>query len=45
MPSPTNSPCELDLVDDVVRPTEGVRNVRSFPYFGIHTHRFLWDVG
>ncbi|MFJ4686952.1 Lrp/AsnC family transcriptional regulator [Streptomyces sp. NPDC088789] len=35
----------LDFVNDVVRPIEGVRDVRSFPYFGIHTHRFLWDVG
>ncbi|MET7486480.1 Lrp/AsnC family transcriptional regulator [Streptomyces sp. NPDC005538] len=35
----------LDFVNDVVRPVEGVRNVQSFPYFGIHTHRFLWDVG
>jgi Lrp/AsnC family transcriptional regulator for asnA, asnC and gidA len=35
----------LDFVNDVVRPIEGVRGVRSFPYFGIHTHRFLWDVG
>ncbi|MFF8941447.1 Lrp/AsnC family transcriptional regulator [Streptomyces sp. NPDC014864] len=35
----------LDFVNDVVRPVEGVRHVQSFPYFGIHTHRFLWDVG
>ncbi|MEU0007331.1 Lrp/AsnC family transcriptional regulator [Streptomyces sp. NPDC006314] len=35
----------LDFVNDVVRPTEGVREIQSFPYFGIHTHRFLWDVG
>ncbi|MEV6053773.1 Lrp/AsnC family transcriptional regulator [Streptomyces sp. NPDC052107] len=35
----------LDFVNDVVRPLEGVREVQSFPYFGIHTHRFLWDVG
>ncbi|MEV8540850.1 Lrp/AsnC family transcriptional regulator [Streptomyces sp. NPDC051572] len=35
----------LDFVNDVVRPVEGVRSVQSFPYFGIHTHRFLWDVG
>ncbi|MFF5158518.1 Lrp/AsnC family transcriptional regulator [Streptomyces sp. NPDC000348] len=35
----------LDFVNDVVRPVEGVREVRSFPYLGIHTHRFLWDVG
>ncbi|MFF8378414.1 Lrp/AsnC family transcriptional regulator [Streptomyces sp. NPDC015661] len=35
----------LDFVNDVVRPVEGVTAVESFPYFGIHTHRFLWDVG
>ncbi|MEU6224526.1 Lrp/AsnC family transcriptional regulator [Streptomyces sp. NPDC047042] len=34
----------LDFVNDVVRPVEGVAAVESFPYFGIHTHRFLWDV-
>lgn len=34
----------LDFVNDVVRPVEGVAGVESFPYFGIHTHRFLWDV-
>jgi Lrp/AsnC family transcriptional regulator for asnA, asnC and gidA len=35
----------LDFVNDVVRTVEGVSGVQSFPYFGIHTHRFLWDVG
>ncbi|WP_055589085.1 Lrp/AsnC family transcriptional regulator [Peterkaempfera griseoplana] len=35
----------LDLVNDVVRPIDGVTGVETFPYFGIHTHRFLWDVG
>ncbi|MGW9024186.1 Lrp/AsnC family transcriptional regulator [Streptomyces sp. NPDC055722] len=35
----------LDFVNDVVRAAEGVEGVRSFPYFGIHTHRFLWHVG
>ncbi|WP_371673530.1 Lrp/AsnC family transcriptional regulator [Streptomyces sp. NBC_00289] len=35
----------LDFVNDVVRPVDGVRQIQSFPYFGIHTHRFLWDVG
>jgi Lrp/AsnC family transcriptional regulator, regulator for asnA, asnC and gidA len=34
----------LDFINDVVRPVEGVSAVTSFPYFGIHTHRFLWDV-
>lgn len=35
----------LDFIHDVVREVEGVRRVQNFPYFGIHTHRFLWDVG
>ncbi|MFF9275967.1 Lrp/AsnC family transcriptional regulator [Streptomyces griseosporeus] len=35
----------LDFVNDAVRPLEGVRQVQPFPYFAIHTHRFLWDVG
>ena len=35
----------LDFVNDVVRPIEGIRRIQSFPYFGIHTHRFLRDVG
>ncbi|WP_042397488.1 Lrp/AsnC family transcriptional regulator [Streptacidiphilus carbonis] len=34
----------LDFINDVVRPVEGVTAVENFPYFGIHTHRFLWDV-
>jgi Lrp/AsnC family transcriptional regulator for asnA, asnC and gidA len=34
----------LDFLNDVVRPIEGVAAVESFPYFRIHTHRFLWDV-
>ncbi|WP_340384715.1 Lrp/AsnC family transcriptional regulator [Streptomyces sp. SS7] len=34
----------LDFVNDVVRTVEGVAAVESFPYFGIHTHCFLWDV-
>jgi Lrp/AsnC family transcriptional regulator for asnA, asnC and gidA len=35
----------LDFVNDVVRAADGVERVQSFPYFGIHTHRFLWNVG
>ncbi|MEV0175812.1 Lrp/AsnC family transcriptional regulator [Streptomyces sp. NPDC050803] len=34
----------LDFINDVVRAVEGVAAVESFPYFGIHTHRFLWEV-
>ncbi|MFJ3497742.1 Lrp/AsnC family transcriptional regulator [Streptomyces sp. NPDC086091] len=32
------------LVNERVRPLAGVREVESFPYFGIHVHRFTWDV-
>ncbi|MFB7512764.1 Lrp/AsnC family transcriptional regulator [Streptomyces sp. NPDC056144] len=35
----------LDFVNDVVRAVEGVASVDNFPYFGIHTHRFLWNAG
>ena len=35
----------LDFINDVVTPIEGVTRVQSFPYFGIHTHRFAWDLG
>lgn len=35
----------LDFINDVVRPIQGVTTVESFPYFGIHTHRFFWNVG
>jgi len=35
----------LDFVNDVIRSIEGVRQIQSFPYFGIHMHRFLWDAG
>ncbi|MFE2992307.1 Lrp/AsnC family transcriptional regulator [Streptomyces sp. NPDC059262] len=34
----------LDFVNDVVRAVEGVTAVENFPYFAIHTHRFLWHV-
>ncbi|MEW2045744.1 Lrp/AsnC family transcriptional regulator [Streptomyces sp. NPDC005476] len=34
----------LDFINDVVRPVEGVASVEDFPYFAIHTHRFLWHV-
>ncbi|WP_262698555.1 MULTISPECIES: Lrp/AsnC family transcriptional regulator [Streptomyces] len=34
----------LDFINDVVRPVEGVASVENFPYFAIHTHRFMWGV-
>lgn len=34
----------LDMINDRVRQTAGVRAVESFMYFGIHTHRFGWRI-
>ncbi|MFF8729804.1 Lrp/AsnC family transcriptional regulator [Streptomyces sp. NPDC015171] len=33
-----------EIINDDVRTVPGVRAVESFPYFGIHVHRFTWDV-
>lgn len=36
---------ELSLIiNDDIRTVPGVRAVESFPYFGIHVHRFTWDI-
>ncbi|MFD4575930.1 Lrp/AsnC family transcriptional regulator [Streptomyces sp. NPDC058417] len=32
------------VMNERVRPVAGVRAVESFPYFGIHAHRFTWDI-
>lgn len=32
------------LVNDHVRTVPGVAAIESFPYFGIHVHRFTWGV-
>ncbi|MFD7612394.1 Lrp/AsnC family transcriptional regulator [Streptomyces sp. NPDC059828] len=32
------------IINDEIRTLPGVREVESFPYFGIHVHRFTWDV-
>ncbi len=32
------------VIDDRLRPIAGVREIESFPYFGIHAHRFNWGV-
>lgn len=34
----------LDLINRKVKAIDGVRQVESFVYFGIHTHRFGWGV-
>jgi Lrp/AsnC family transcriptional regulator for asnA, asnC and gidA len=34
----------LDLINRKVKTVKGVRQVESFMYFGIHTHRFGWGV-
>ncbi|NEA97637.1 Lrp/AsnC family transcriptional regulator [Streptomyces sp. SID13726] len=33
-----------EIINDRVRAIPGVRAVESFPYFGIHVHRFDWDI-
>ncbi|WP_367326371.1 Lrp/AsnC family transcriptional regulator [Streptomyces sp. HUAS ZL42] len=32
------------VINDDIRTITGVREVESFPYFGIHVHRFTWDI-
>ncbi|MFF4342875.1 Lrp/AsnC family transcriptional regulator [Kitasatospora sp. NPDC001540] len=32
------------VINDRIRTVPGVRTVESFPYFGIHVHRFTWDI-
>ncbi|MDX2545391.1 Lrp/AsnC family transcriptional regulator [Streptomyces sp. WI04-05B] len=32
------------LINEDIRVVPGVREVQSFPYFGIHVHRFTWDI-
>jgi Lrp/AsnC family transcriptional regulator for asnA, asnC and gidA len=40
-----HNPAELlDVVNDRIKPVPGVTHVETFSYFGIHTHRFVWDV-
>ncbi len=34
----------LDLVNDAIRPIDGVRSVESLVYLDIHTHRFTWEL-
>jgi Lrp/AsnC family transcriptional regulator for asnA, asnC and gidA len=34
----------LDLINDAIKSVPGVTHVETFTYFGIHTHRFVWDV-
>jgi Lrp/AsnC family transcriptional regulator, regulator for asnA, asnC and gidA len=34
----------LTIVNEKVRPVPGVARVETFPYYGIHTHRFTWGV-
>ena len=40
-----HTPAELlTLVNDRIKTVQGVTHVETFTYFGIHTHRFVWDV-
>ncbi len=34
----------LDLVEDAIKPIDGVKGVETLVYLDIHTHRFTWDV-
>ncbi|WP_218034525.1 Lrp/AsnC family transcriptional regulator [Acrocarpospora corrugata] len=33
----------LDLVEDRIKPLDGVSACETFPYFAVHTNRFTWD--
>ncbi|WP_372463253.1 Lrp/AsnC family transcriptional regulator [Actinospica acidithermotolerans] len=40
-----HTPAELlAVVNDRIKAVPGVTHVETFTYFGIHTHRFVWDV-
>jgi Lrp/AsnC family transcriptional regulator for asnA, asnC and gidA len=40
-----HTPAELlDLISDGMKAVPGIKHVETFTYFGIHTHRFVWDV-
>ena len=40
-----HTPAELlDLINEGIKAVPGVTHVETFTYFGIHTHRFVWDV-
>jgi Lrp/AsnC family transcriptional regulator for asnA, asnC and gidA len=40
-----HTPAELlAVVNDRIKAVQGVTHVETFTYFGIHTHRFVWDV-
>ena len=34
----------LAIVNDRIRPVDGVARAETFTYYGIHTHRFTWGV-
>jgi Lrp/AsnC family transcriptional regulator, regulator for asnA, asnC and gidA len=40
----TDSDALLAIVNDRIRPVRGVARAETFPYYGIHTHRFTWGV-
>ncbi|HET7900666.1 MAG TPA: Lrp/AsnC ligand binding domain-containing protein [Candidatus Nanopelagicales bacterium] len=40
----TDSDALLVIVNDRIRPVPGVARAETFPYYGIHTHRFTWGV-
>lgn len=40
----TDTDALFAVVDDRVRQVPGVARIETFPYYGIHTHRFTWGV-
>jgi len=40
----TDSDALFAIVDERVRQVPGVARIETFPYYGIHTHRFTWGV-
>jgi Lrp/AsnC family transcriptional regulator for asnA, asnC and gidA len=40
----TDTDALFDVVHEQVRRVPGVGRTETFPYYGIHTHRFTWGV-
>jgi len=40
----TDSDALFTIVNDKVRSVPGIARAETFPYYGIHTHRFTWGV-
>ncbi|MGD9957252.1 MAG: Lrp/AsnC family transcriptional regulator [Candidatus Nanopelagicales bacterium] len=40
----TDTDALFAVVDERVRQVPGIARIETFPYYGIHTHRFTWGV-